>query len=172
MYVIMVGDFNAKLGYDVIPKDLHPMSKNGELLFELCNKYNLELNDSERCEGVFTRLHKYKQTIEKSVLDYVFISSDLEEYFTSMQIDEEKHFTPWRTLKHGKRYSDHCAIKVCMNMKAFEQKQASDKIKVWNFNDPEGWKSLINLQNPQLLSVICGKLVTILKLVTKNGRTI
>ena len=91
---------------------------------------------------------------------------------TSMQIDEEKHFTPWRTLKHGKRYSDHCAIKFCMNMKAFEQKQASDKIKVWNFNDPEGWKSLINLQNSQLLSVICGKLVTILKLVTKNGRTI
>ena len=25
--VIMVGDFNAKLGYNVIPKDLHPMSK-------------------------------------------------------------------------------------------------------------------------------------------------
>ena len=25
--VIMVGDFNAKLGYDVIPKDLHPMSE-------------------------------------------------------------------------------------------------------------------------------------------------
>ena len=53
--------------------------------------------------GVFTRIHKYKKTIEKSVLDYVFISSDLEEYFTSMQIDEEKHFTPWRSLKHGKR---------------------------------------------------------------------
>ena len=43
-------------------------------------------------KGVFTRIHKYKQTIEKSVLDYVFISSDLEEYFTSMQIDEKKHF--------------------------------------------------------------------------------
>ena len=149
--VIMVGDFNAKLGYDVIPKDLHPMSKNGEQLFELCNKYaklgynvipkdlhpmskngeqlfelcnkyNLKLmNASEHCEGVFTRIHKYKQTIEKSVLDYVFISSDLEEYFTSMQIDEEKHFTTWRSLKHGNRYSDHCAIKFCTNMKAFEQ---------------------------------------------------
>ena len=93
--VIMVGDFNAKLGYDVIPKDLHPMSNNGEQLFKLCIKYNLKLmNASEHCEGVFTRIHKYKQTIEKSVLDYVFISSDLEEYFTSMQIDEEKHFTP------------------------------------------------------------------------------
>ena len=60
------------------------------------------MNASEHCEGMFTRIHKYKQTIEKSVLDYVFISSDLEKYFTSMQIDEEKHFTPWRSLKHGK----------------------------------------------------------------------
>ena len=31
-----------------------------------------------------------------------------------------------------------CAIKFGMNMKAFEQKQAYEKIKVWNFNDPEG----------------------------------
>ena len=86
---------------------------------------------------MFTRIHKCKQTIEKSVLDYGFTPSDLEEYFTSMQIDEEKHFTPWRSLKHG---NDDCAIKFCMTMKAFEQKQASKKIKVWNFNDPEGWE--------------------------------
>ena len=87
------------------------MSNDCEQLFEFCNKYNLKLmNASEHGEGVSTRIHKYKQTIEKSVLDYVFISSDLEEYFTSMQIDEEKYFTPWCSLKHGKRYSDHCAI--------------------------------------------------------------
>ena len=96
-------------------------------------------------------MHKYKQTIGKSVLDYVFISSDLEEYFTSMQIDEEKHFTPWRSLKHGKRYSDHCAIKFCMNMKAFEQKQASEKIKFWNFNDPEGWEKFGKLTEPSTI---------------------
>ena len=120
--VIMVGDFIAKLGYDVIPKDLHRMSSNGELLFELRNRYNLKpMNASEHCEGVSTRIRKYKQTIEKAVLEYVFMSSDLEEYFTSMQIDEEKH---------GKRYSDHCAFKFCMNMKAFEQNKLLKKIKV------------------------------------------
>ena len=58
--VNMVGDFNTKLGNDVIPKDLHPMSNNREQLFELCNKYNLKLmNASEHCEGVFTCIHKY-----------------------------------------------------------------------------------------------------------------
>ena len=70
--VIMVGDFNAKLGYDVNLKVLHLVSNNGEQLFELCNKYNLKLiNASEYCEGLFNGIHKYKQTIEKSVLDYV-----------------------------------------------------------------------------------------------------
>ena len=171
--IIMVGDLNAKLGYDVIPNDLHPLSNNDEQLFELCNKYNLKvMNASEHCEGVFTRIHKCKQIIEKSVLDYVFISSDLEEYFTSMQIDEEKHFTPWHSLEHGKRYSDHCAIKFCMTMKAFEQKQASEKLRSGTSMILRVGKSLANLQNPKLFSVICGKLVTILKLVTKNGRTI
>ena len=145
----MVGDLNAKMGYDVIPNDLHPMSNNGEQLFELCNKYNVKvMNTSEHCEGVFTRIHKCKQTIEKSVLDYGFISSDLEEYFTSMQIDEEKHFTPWCSLKHGKRYSDHCAIKFCMTMKAFEQKQASEKLRSGTSMILRVGKSLVNLQNP------------------------
>ena len=106
------------------------------------------MNGSEHCEGVFTRIHKCKQTIEKSVLDYGFISSDLEEYFTSMQIDEEKHFTPWRSLKHGKRYSDHCAIKFCMTMKAFEQKQASEKLRSGTSMILRVGKSLVNLQNP------------------------
>ena len=171
--IIMVGDLNAKLGYDRIPNDLHPILNNGEQLFELCNKYNLKvMNASEHCEGVFTRKHKCKQTIEKSVLHYGFISSDLEEYFTSMQIDEEKHFTPWRSLKHSKRYSDYCAVKFCMTMKAFEQKQASEKLRSGTSMILRVGKSLINLQNPSLFSVICGKLVTILKLVTKNARTI
>ena len=155
--IIMVGDLNAKLGYDVIPKDEYPLSNNGEQLFELCNKYNLKVMSAfEHCEGVLTHIHTYKQTIEKYVLDYVFISSDLEEYFTSMQIDEEKHFTPWHSLKLGNRYSNHCAIKFCMTMKAFEQKQASEKIKAWNFNDPEGWNKFSKPTEPStFLSDMC-----------------
>ena len=33
-------------------------------------------------------------------------------------------------------------------MKAFEQKQASEKIKIWNFNDPEGWAMFSKLTEP------------------------
>ena len=41
--VILLGDFNAKLGFDVINHDMNPMSKNGEKLFYLFCKYNLTL---------------------------------------------------------------------------------------------------------------------------------
>ena len=54
-----------------------------------------------------------------------------------------------------------------MNMKAFEQKQGSETLMILRVGN-----SLVNLQNPQLFSVICGKLVTILKFVIKNVRTI
>ena len=63
--VIMVGDFNAKLGKDVIGGDVHPMSPNGKILFSLCNKYNLfVLNSTNMCKGVFTRIHNYRNKVE------------------------------------------------------------------------------------------------------------
>ena len=103
--VIMVGDFNAKLGKDVIGGDVHPMSPNGKLLFFLCNKYNLFiLNSSNLCKGVFTRIHNYRNKVEKSVLEYVLVSADLYSQFVSMHIDEEKRFTPWRLINKGKRF--------------------------------------------------------------------
>ena len=89
-------DISVQVEMAYLNGDLLPMSNNDEQLFELRNKYNLKpMNASEQCEGVFTRIHKYKQTIDKSVLDYVFISSYLEEYFTSIQIDEKN------ILHHG-----------------------------------------------------------------------
>ena len=38
-----------------------------------------------------------------------------------------------------------------MNMKAFEQKQASEKINVWSFNDPEGWEKFSKLTEPSTI---------------------
>ena len=113
--IIMVGDFNAKLGKDVIVGDEHPMSPNGKLLFSLCNKYNLFiLNSSILCKGVFTRIHNYRNKVEKSVLEYVLVSADLYSQFVSMDIDEEKLFILWRLINKSKRFSDHCAIRFQM----------------------------------------------------------
>ena len=137
----MVGDFNAKLGKDVIGGDVHPMSPNGKLLFSLCNKcYLFVLNSSNLCKGVFTCIHNYRDKVEKSVLEYVLISSDLYPQFVSMHIDEEKLFTPWHLINKGKRFSNHCAIRFQMELNYRKRNQEKTKTKVWNFNDPLEWE--------------------------------
>ena len=65
-----------------------------------------------------------------------------------MHIDESKGFTPWRNLKSGKRFSDHCAIKFSMNLNEMESlghAKSSKRIKVWNFNGPEDWTKFCTL---------------------------
>ena len=60
------------------------MSSNGKYLFDLVQKFNLKmLNSSEICTGVFTGTNN-KNKDEKSVLDYMFISSELEKDVKSL----------------------------------------------------------------------------------------
>ena len=54
--------------------------------------------------------------MEKSVLDYVITSQNLVSSVNSLKIDEAKEFTPSRSLKRGKCYSDHNAILVHMSV--------------------------------------------------------
>ena len=71
--VILIGDFNAKLGKDLIKNDIHDMSKNGKLLYQLYTNAELELLNSGG-KGVFTGINN-KNCFEKSVLDYAFFST-------------------------------------------------------------------------------------------------
>ena len=72
----------------------------------------------------------YRQEIEKSVFEYVFVSSDFDKYFISMHIDESNDLIPWRKLKSGKRFSNHCAIKLLMNLNSLGQAKSFKQIKV------------------------------------------
>ena len=108
--ILMVGDFNAKLGKSIIKDDIHDLSSNGQKLHNLIIKYNLNVvNSMEICSGTCTRANN-KTVGEKSVLHYGIVSDELIRYIKNMQIDTVKQFTPWRTLKRGKRFSDHNAI--------------------------------------------------------------
>ena len=105
----------------------------------MCNKYNLfVLNSSNLCKGVFTRIHNYRNKVEKSVVEYVLISADLYSQFASMHIDEDKIFTLWRLINKGKKFSDHCAIRFQMELNYRNRYQEKKQTKVWNFNDPLG----------------------------------
>ena len=145
--VILVGDFNAKLGSEIITGDPHPMSRSGRLLYEFYTKYNLHLlNSSDVCTGVLTRIQQCKGKIEISTIDYLFVSAGLVSGVISVQIDEEKVITPWRIVRGGqKKFTDHCAIKFDLNSKALTHKQTSkQRIKVWNFNDRKVGESFVN----------------------------
>ena len=93
------------------------MSKNGKLLHDLIQKYNLYLlNSSKVCSGVFTHTRQCNGKQEISVFDYVFVASDIYEQVRSMEIDEKNFFTSWRKLRKGRRFSDHHAIKLSLNL--------------------------------------------------------
>ena len=102
--VILIGDFNAKLGKDLMKNDIHDMSKNEKLLYQMLNLSFLTLGD--KCKGVFTRINN-KNCFEKSVLDYAFCSPSLISYIESLNIDDMKCETPSRILKRGE---DHLII--------------------------------------------------------------
>ena len=76
--------------------------------------------------------------MEKSAL--VITSQDLVSSVNSLKIDEAKEFTPWRSLKRAKRYSDHNAILVHMSVNKHSKKDRGKRKLVWNFSDPLGWQ--------------------------------
>ena len=75
--VFLVGDFNAKLGTEIIRDEIHQMSNNGACLNDIMEKYSLAvLNALEICSGTFTWV-KNRIPVEKSGLDCVITSQDL-----------------------------------------------------------------------------------------------
>ena len=150
--LVLAGAFNAKLGNDIIKDDIHVMSPNGKLLHALMMKYNLSLlNSSEVCNGLFTRTRDCQSRKELSVLDYVFVSTDLYQQVKSMLIDEQLLFTPWRKLKKGKRFSDHRAIKIQVDLDFNKIINASKRTTVWNFNNPQSWNKFYELTKSEQL---------------------
>ena len=75
--ILMVGDFNTKLGKTIVKGDVHDMSNNGQKLHNMIIKYNLRVINSMKIRtGIFIRVNN-KIIGEKSVLDYVIASEDL-----------------------------------------------------------------------------------------------
>ena len=90
----LFGDLNANLGEKVICDDIQDISGNGKLLNDfLSNSELVPLNSEEKCKGTFTRINN-KNHYEKSVLEYVFCSSELHGQIASVKVDREDHF--WR----------------------------------------------------------------------------
>ena len=121
-YYLVIGDFNAKLGTQYIPNDIHEQSSNGLLLSKIIERRQLiVLNGSDKCSGTWTRQNN-KNSDEKSVLDYVLVQGEFYEYITKMNIDKDKFICPFTTTtsKTGSvitTNSDHNSIVVDLRIK-------------------------------------------------------
>ena len=85
--VLMVGDFNVKIGNHV-PGNKETVSKGGRQLKKIIEKYNLNIiNANEnKCKGKWTR----EGGEGRSVIDYVITRQEYMDTIKSIEIDEEK----------------------------------------------------------------------------------
>ena len=104
--LILTGDFNAKVG-DAIQGNKEEITKSGKNFLKMILEQDLMmLNKSTQCQGKWTRLSGE----EKSILDYILIFKEDEQYVDFIEIDEAKEHTPRYKEKSKYVYSDHCAI--------------------------------------------------------------
>ena len=106
--VVITGDFNAKVG-ETIQGNNKVVSKSGKILLKTAVEADLSiLNKSTKCQGKWTRI----QGKEKSILDYILIFQDDEQYINHIEIDEEKMHTPGYKENSRTVYTDHCAMEL------------------------------------------------------------
>ena len=144
--VIMSMDANSNLGYKYIPEDLHVQSKNGKMLADIMDRHALStvVNGlQQKCVGVITRERHTVEGIEKSVIDFVIISSDLNNHLEYMHIDDQRVnvLTKLVKTKKGKRKhikkveSDHNLIDSRLSIPW--NILADEPIEVFNLKDKE-----------------------------------
>lgn len=99
-YILIVGDFNAKL--------IDNISRDGRIIDEkIIKECNMKMmNESHKCQGKYTRVNT-AITTEKSIIDYIFADENLEKAIQNVIIDEEGKYKIT-----GRKPSDHNTIVI------------------------------------------------------------
>ena len=97
-------DANSKLGPEVVKEDPHHQSPNGKLLYGVLERHGLLVANAfqTKCQGAITRKRITKKGKEESIIDFIFISPDLETEFESLVIDEERKHVLTKVVKTKK----------------------------------------------------------------------
>ena len=102
--IILVGDFNGKIGNDEngITNGDTSITINGRKIRSMVRTLNLHiLNKHAKCEGKWTRVNT-KNSNEKSIIDYAICSKTLSKDIMKVLIDDKETYK----IK-GKNKSDH-----------------------------------------------------------------
>ena len=140
--VIIELDANAKMGKKYISGDPHDISPNGLILAAIVERQQIIVgNGTSICQGTITRTRVTKNRTEKSVIDLVMFSSDLNRNLVSLKVDEKRVHVLTKVTKTKKgpkvKESDHNPIITEFNLTLKD----SDKNKtneIFNFKDQEG----------------------------------
>ena len=109
--ILIMGDFNCKVGNEIEGNNSE-VTKGGKLLLELCRNTGMVImNANEKCRGKWTR----SQGTERSIIDYVLIWKDDLQSLKSMEIDENKDYTPYSTYSNTITYSDHNTMEISLD---------------------------------------------------------
>ena len=128
--IVLFMDGNAKIGLLN-----EAVSRNGVLLKGVFDECGLEvMNESDKCIGSVTRVNR-KNSEEKSAIDFLVVSEEVEEHIEEMKIDEEGEFLP-----KGTAPSDHNSFQVKITIKGINHVER-EKIVRWRLNAPaEKWQ--------------------------------
>ena len=152
-FCVLGGDQNKLLGSDQlgVPGTSPDISLGGRLLRELLSTGDWllvnGLGEGVVEGGPYTR--KDPATGNMSCLDLFVISIELRPFISSLVIDKERKFTPFRAVKEKKKfrliYSDHFASILTLKDLPRKKEEKGKKIKVWNLAKENGWKEYKNI---------------------------
>ena len=145
--VIIQMDANAKLGSTYIKGDPNKITGNGNILSRIVNRHALVVVNglTKKCTGTVTRQRTKRENIEKSVIDYIVVSGDLERHIENMHIDEERINVLTQIINKRAKGTkghldicewDHNTITAELQIK-WKKSNIEKPIEVYKFNDKE-----------------------------------
>ena len=117
-------DANSKLGSHYVEGDPHVQTNNGRLLSGILDRHALIVTNGlvQKRVGIITRERNTRDGIEKSVINFIIMSSDLKKHLEYIHVDDKQvHVLTklWKS-KNGKKKakveSDHSVIETKINL--------------------------------------------------------
>ena len=100
-------DANSKLGSQYIEGDPHAQTLNGKLLAGILDRHAMVVVNGldQKRVGIITRQRTTKDGVEKSVINFVIMSSDLIKHVDYVHIDDKRVHVLTKLLKskNGKK---------------------------------------------------------------------
>ena len=157
--VIIEMDSNSKLGPEYIKGDPNKISPNGKILAIINETHALFVaNGSPRSVGLITRTRNTTDRNERSCIDVVLFSSDLNDYFKSLIIDDERKHVLTKVTKSKKgvmiKESDHNVLITEFTCETNISKK-KEKVEIYNLKNLECQKRFKELTSKtKMLSTI------------------